>query len=124
VKISAFSINLGFISVTFKGEEVNETLTALIQEMQSITSGLQEPEQDILRRIMANPSGKLKVNDLFPGFSRGSKDHDTLRKLREAQFIRPVGSGRWRAESTVEIKQFGKMMWDKIGENQLFKKQK
>ena len=65
----------------------------------------------------------LTVNNLFHPtvFERGGEEHGTLRKLRDAQFIRPAEGGSWNGEKHVEIKRFlGSLMWDKIGERTLF----
>jgi hypothetical protein len=120
LQLSEIALNLGFLSVKFKVEELDQTLTSLVNEMRSITSTLQEPEREVLRRIMNNPSEPLTVSHLFPGFVRESYEHNSLRKLRDAQFIRPQGGGRWEGRKIVEVKQFGKLMWEKIGEKTLF----
>jgi hypothetical protein len=122
IKLSDFSLNLGFVTVTFEPEELDETLTSLITEMRAITSGLRDGERATLKKIMASESKTLTVQDLFDpvGFKRDSDDHATLRKLRDAQFIRPAGGGSWAAHKHVEIKRFGRLMWDKIGERKLF----
>ena len=42
INLSEFTLNLGILSVTFKPEELDETLTSLSVEMRSITSSLRE----------------------------------------------------------------------------------
>jgi len=119
VKIKDVKVNLGFMSVTFVEDELDETLASLVEEMRIITKDLSTGEQDILHKIMGSAS-PLLVSDVFDGFERKTKEHETLRKLRDAQFVRPKERGTWRANKHIAIKPFGRVMWDKIGPKQLF----
>lgn len=120
ISLSEIELNLGIISVKFKVNEAQTVLQSLIDEMKVITSDLKIEEQDTLKKIMSKPSGSWLVSDLFSDFRRGSRGHETLRLLRDSQFIRPKGGGRWEAGKTIEIKSFGKVMWDKVGPDKLF----
>jgi hypothetical protein len=122
VKIKEVTLNLGFVSVTFGEDELDHTLASLVDEMRTITSGLTVPERDVLRRIMGAPPG-IKVTDVFSDFQRDTPAHNTLRQLRDAQFVRPAEGGQWTRDKHIAIKPFGRLMWEKIGEAKLFSRQ-
>ncbi len=42
-------------------------------------------------------------------FERDSDYHNTLRALRNVNFIRPFGGGKWKAGQQIEIKHFGRI---------------
>jgi hypothetical protein len=120
IQLSEVTLNLGFVSVKFKVDELDSSLKSIVDEMRTIASSLQPDEREKLRELMSKASGTLKVTDIYPHFQSGTPEHDTLRRLRDAQFIRPLERGRWRPDSHIEIKIFGKLMWEKVGEDKLF----
>lgn len=122
MRLTDIEIDLKLVKLKFKSDELEKILADVLTEMRSITTGLGVDECEKLRTIMAKPSGTFAVTDIYPTFSRGNPEHEKLRRLRDAQFIRPAGGGRWHTESRIEIKPFGKMMWEKVGEQKLFTK--
>jgi hypothetical protein len=120
LRIKEVELDLKILKLKFEPEVLEATLADLVTEMRKIVSALRVDERDILRKIMAHPSGSLLVTDIFTSFKRGTEKHQTLRRLRDAQFIRPAEGGPWEAHKHIEIKAFGKVMWDKIGEQKLF----
>jgi hypothetical protein len=120
ITVSEVTLNFVFGSVTFKIDELNQTLTSILDEMRLITSELRSDERQLLRKIMSSASGTFTVSELYLNFQKGSEPHETLRRLRDAQFIRPLGGGRWEADKQIEIKAFGKLMWEKVREDKLF----
>lgn len=120
LQLSEVALNLGFLSVKFKVEELDETLGSLVAEMRAIAGTLGESERKKLREIMAAPTDTLTVAAVFPDFSRETPAHETLRKLRDAQFIRPTERGRWESRKHISVKPFGRLMWEKVGEEKLF----
>src|SRR5437016_6111753 len=113
--LKEFELHLGVLKLTFSAEEVDQTLRSIVNEMRSITSTLDHADRDLLRTIMKS-NRQMRVNELLPDFARGSAAHETLRKLRDAQFIRPAGSGPWKVDTVIEVKPFGRLMWAKLGE--------
>src|ERR1700755_370548 len=93
--------DLGTTSLVCTRQEVETTLSALLEELRSFALNLRPDERDALRRIMAHDSGTLPVLDVFPDFARESRAHKTLRRLRAAFFVRPSG-GAWQPESRIE----------------------
>jgi len=120
MRLKEFEIKLGFLTLKFEPREVEVAFEGFLSEMRTIVAILSEDQRTVLRRIMSAMADSLTVQDVFPKFQRGTPEHETLRRLREAQFIRPKGGGPWRAESQIEVKPFGRLMWDKVGEEQLF----
>lgn len=118
---SLFLIDLGTIALNCTLEEIEATFYWLLVEMRAALPILRPDERAVLRRIMANESGSLKVSDLFSDFKRDSEGHKTLRRLRAAQFIRPSRTGRWDADERIEVKPFGWLVWNRCGEASLFK---
>jgi hypothetical protein len=122
MRVTEIELDLKIIKVTFKNDELERTFAAVLDEMRSITARLGEDEKRKLEDIMSRPSGSLLVADVYDDFVRGNKRHDALRAMRDAQFIRPVGGGPWEENKRIEIKAFGRLMWEKVGKNELFAK--
>ena len=120
ITVSEFTLTLGIVSVKFKVDELNQTLESILSEMRSITSTLRIDEREVLQRIMNNRDKSLTVNDIYPNFKRDTEEHKTLRRLRDAQFIRPSEGDGWESHKHVEVKAFGRLMWEKVGEDKLF----
>ena len=118
--VKEIELNFGVVRFKLGPDDVRPVLDEILKEMRRILQHLTPAEQKILHKIMASPSGSIAVVELFPGFQKESKEHQTLRALRSAQFIRPVRGGSWSSGKKIEIKTFGKLMWDKVGEKRLF----
>jgi hypothetical protein len=117
---SVFLIDLGKIAINCTLAEIETTFYWLLVEMRAALPRLRPDERAVLRQIMANESGSLKVSDVFPDFQRESEGHKTLRRLRAAQFIRPAKTGRWDADEKIGVKPFGWLVWNRCGEASLF----
>ena len=117
---SPIEIPLGSHTMSCTTEEIATTLGALLAEMRSVIPRLREDERDVLRQIMSQESGTLRVANVFPEFARESEAHKTLRRLRAAQFVRPSRSGCWHPGEPIEVKPFARLMWDHIGEDAIF----
>ena len=120
VKLDSVTINLGFMSAKFVADELNSTFEELVGEMRAITSALNQTERDVLERLMEVQSGEVRVGELFEDFQRETEAHNALRKLRDAQFVKPAEGGRWKADKHILLKPFGVLMWRKIGPSKLF----
>jgi hypothetical protein len=81
----------------------------LLLEADALIRDLGPPEKKILARIVSSPRA-LTVEQAVPGFTRGSPELYSLRKLRNCQLIRPVGGGRFEADKYIEIKRFGQVL--------------
>jgi hypothetical protein len=113
-------LDLGTVTMRCSTDEIAATLAALLGEMRSVIPRLRTDERDVLRQIMSRDSGTLTVADVFPDFARESEGHKTLRRLRAAQFIRPAATGRWSPDEPIEVKPFARLMWDHVGEDEIF----
>jgi hypothetical protein len=120
MKPSELEIDLGTVRMHCTPDEIAATLQWLLLEMRTVTPRLRADERDVLRRIMSHENGTLTVGELFPDFARESEGHKTLRRLRAAQFVRPAKTGHWVSEERIEVKPFGRLMWDRVGEARLF----
>jgi len=118
---SVLLIDLGSMAINCTLAEIEATFYWLLVEMRAALPRLRPDERDVLRQIMANESGSLRVSDVFSDFKRESEGHKTLRRLRAAQFIRPADTGRWDIDETIEVKPFGWLVWHRCGEAVLFK---
>jgi hypothetical protein len=120
MKLSALELDLGTVTMSCTTNEVAATLAALLREMRLVLPRLREDEREVLRHIMSRDSGSLTVGHLFPDFARESEAHKTLRRLRAAQFVRPALTGRWDLAEPIEVKPFARLMWDHVGEAEIF----
>lgn len=100
--------------------EIASTFAGLLHEMKVAVPFLHANDREVLRKIMACEPATLTVAELFPDFERGSEAHDTLRRLRTAQFIRPAGRDMWDRGSQIDIKPFARLAWNRIGEAGIF----
>ena len=116
---SELALCLGNYTIHCTTNEIEAVFAAYLREMRSVARLLRADERVALRMIMAHDSGSLTVGDVFREFARESEAHKTLRRLRAAQFIRPAKTGRWDASEPIEIRPFGRIMWDYVGEGEL-----
>ncbi|MEW6491732.1 MAG: hypothetical protein AB1589_04170 [Cyanobacteriota bacterium] len=102
--------------------EASKTLEELVGAIKSIVKEITPDERKQLEQIMQAESGRYTVKDVFPNFNRAEDNAalKTLRKFRDAQFVRPQGGGQWQREKGIEIKPFGKFIWEKVGSENLF----
>jgi hypothetical protein len=116
MRVSELAIDLGGFKITCGTDEIEAVLATYLREMRSVARLLRADERVALRKIMSRESGTLTVGEVFHDFARESEAHKTLRRLRAAQFIRPARSGRWDADEPIEVKPFGRLMWEHVGE--------
>jgi|GEM_PF-2801008 len=117
---SKVHIDLDTITIVCTAKEIAATFAWLLEEMRAAIPRLRPDERTVLRRIMASENKTLTVGELFPDFRREHEAHKTLRRLRAAQFIRPANTGRWEVNEPIEVKPFGRLVWDHIGEAGIF----
>ncbi|HSQ55485.1 MAG TPA: hypothetical protein VLM40_07045 [Gemmata sp.] len=115
-----FELDLGTLKMHCPSEEVAAGFACLLREMQFVVRVLRADERVALRLIMSRPSGSLRVCDVFRDFARESESHKTLRRLRAAQFIRPAETGAWTREEPITVKEFARMLWERLGEGEIF----
>lgn len=120
MKLAPLTIDLGSASLNCTADEVGATLAALLDEMRAVARLLRGDERVVLRRIMAHDADTLTVRGVFPDFRRDSEAHKTLRRLRAAQFVRPAEHGRWDPDEPIQVKPFARLMWDHLGEAEIF----
>lgn len=113
-------LDLGTAALNCTAEEVAETFAGMLREMRAAALFVRPDEREALRQIMENASGTLTVADVFPDFERDSDAHNTLRKLRTAQFVLPAGRDMWSPNERIAIKPFAKLVWDRLGEAAIF----
>lgn len=102
--------------------QASKTLEELIGAIKRIVKEITDNEKEQLEKIMQAESGHYTVKQVFPNFNRADDNPalKTLRKFRDAQFVRPQGGGQWQREKKIEIKPFGKVIWEKVGSEKLF----
>jgi hypothetical protein len=66
LRVKEVELDLKFLKVKFEPEELEATLADIVGEMKKIVAVLRADERDVLRRIMAHPSGSFLVSDVFP----------------------------------------------------------
>lgn len=115
-----FELDLGTATLHCPAAEVSTAFASLLEEARAFARNLRSGERALLRRIMAHRGEPLAVRDLFPGFVRESRGHRTLRRLRTAMLVRPQGGGCWQADSRIEVRPFGRLVWDRLGEAGFF----
>jgi hypothetical protein len=117
---SEVTLNLGGAAMDCTAEELAEAIAGHLREIRSVVRLLRPDERVALRAIMSRPSGTLRVAEVFRDFSRDSEAHKTLRRLRAAQFVRPAQTGCWNSDELIEDKPFARLLWDRLGEGELF----
>jgi hypothetical protein len=113
-------LDLGAATMHCTIDEVAVTFARMLREMQAAAAFIPVQEREVLRQIMSQESGTLKVSDVFPDFARDSAAHVTLRRLRTAQFILPAGRDMWDRDERIAIKPFAQLVWDRLGEEAIF----
>lgn len=106
--------------VILKSSQSERLLASAFDSMKPLIDTVPKDErQRILTAIQSSPR-PLRVDEIFPGFTRETHkdglEQQILRNLREAQLIRPVGGGRWHGDSLVDLKEFGRIMLDYMGD--------
>ena len=119
MKPTEVDVEVETITVPCSARDLKATFGWLLVEMRAVAQVFRPDERELLRTIMSHP-GPLLVSDLFPNFTRESEEHRTLRRLRAAHFIRPINTGRWEPDEPIEATPFGRIMWDRIGEQRIF----
>lgn len=105
-----FEFEWGTLKLRMKGSEADRVLQALIQEMRVLIDKVSAADRRLVLTKVEAGDGTVQVKDIYPNFRRNTPEHDVLRGLRDAQFIRPVGSGQFHQDSTLQMKQFGRLM--------------
>ncbi|AMV29309.1 hypothetical protein VT84_33245 [Gemmata sp. SH-PL17] len=96
--------------VEVSAKEAANMAQELLDEADRLIKSVTPKEQKLLAKVYSAPK-MLTVEQLIPGFSRGSIEHEQLRKLRMIQLIRPASGKQWEAQEYVEIKPFGRILF-------------
>ena len=115
-----FELDLGTVTLRCPAVEVRSAFLSLLEEARAFARNLRPDERALLRRIMAHGGDPLAVRDVLPGFARESPGHRTLRRLRAAMLVRPRGGGCWLPGTRIEVRAFGRLIWDRAGEAGFF----
>lgn len=113
-------LDLGSGTIRCTADEVAAAVAGVLREMRTAAPFVTAHEQQTLRWIMAHDSGSLTVGEVFPDFDRDTDALTALRRLRTAQFIRPLERDRWEAAEHIEIKPLARLIWDRLGEAAIF----
>ena len=97
------------ITVELKTKEITDSAQELLDETGELINDLGKQEKTILQRIVLSEQ-PLTVADAAPGFIRENDKHNSLRKLRQCQLVRPIKGGRFQEHKRLEIKSFGKVL--------------
>jgi len=120
VSETELTLDLGAETIHCHAEELAHAVAGSLREMRTAAPFVTADDRATLRFIMAHDSGSLTVGDVFPDFDRDSHVLKGLRRLRTAQFIRPLERDRWEADEHIEIKPFARLIWDRLGEAAIF----
>ena len=120
VSETELTLDLGAETIHCHAEEIAAAVAGSLREMRTAAPFVTPHERQILRWVMAHESGSLTVGDVFPDFDRDSEALTALRRLRTAQFIRPLERDRWEAAEHIEVKPFARLIWDRLGEAAIF----
>jgi hypothetical protein len=113
----AESVSLKAIKLKVLGAEVELTpeqaKTNLQELLTDILQTINELPPDVLELFggIEAAGGRSTVEDLVPGFSRDSHEHQSLRTLRDRQLIRPFEGGSWQAKKHPVTTHFGELVW-------------
>lgn len=113
-------LDLGTETLHCTADEVAGVVSGALREMRTAAPFVTPHERQTLRWIMAHESGSLAVGEVFPDFDRNTDALTALRRLRTAQFIRPLHRDRWEAAEHIEIKPLARLLWDRLGEAGIF----
>lgn len=106
IRTILLKIELSGPGFTLKTERnaVAEMLSDLLTDVRELT----REEKDLFMKIRNRISrqGKVKVEELFPDFEKGSDAYQMFRSLQCSHLIRPA-MGKWEKETFVQITVFG-----------------
>jgi len=80
----------------------------LLEEVDELIKNLDDKDKDLLEQVCR--SNKITVEDLIPEFKRDSPEHQSLRKLRDCQLIKPKEPGQWDSKKEIIVKPFGRIL--------------
>jgi hypothetical protein len=63
-----------------------------------------------LSKLLLDNGQSFRVKDLYPRFARETPVHNFLRLLRTKEIIRPVGGGRWKADTRIILARVGRAL--------------
>lgn len=107
IRTVLLKIELAGPGFTLKTERnaVAEMLSDLLVDVRDLT----REEKDLFMKIRNRISrqGKVKVDELFPGFVVESEGYKQLRSLQCCHLVRPAKGGKWDKDSIVQLTVFG-----------------
>ena len=118
-RIRGFDVNWHDGKLTLTTAEANEAAQTLLTETTQMIGELGSDERHLFGRIVqALESGQtVTLDSLFPptfqrkdAQGKDSSELTSLRKLRDAQLIRPKGRGQFKDNKEIELKKFGEIL--------------
>ena len=118
-RIRGFDVNWQDGNFMLTTAEANEAAQSLLAETTQMIGQLGLPERRLFRRIVQDMERghTVTLDSLFPPkFQRqDAQGNDTpeltsLRKLRDAQLIRPRRGGQFKDNKAIELKKFGEIL--------------
>lgn len=95
--------------IVLTAAESKDAAGTLLDEVDRLIRRLTDDDKALLAKII-DQGGAVLIEQVLPGFRRDTPEHESLRRLRDCQLIRPVGSGRFEAGKYLEIKPFGRAL--------------
>jgi hypothetical protein len=105
-----FEFGIGVLKFRLASSEAQRALQEFFADMKDLIDKVPPAERQRVLPVVESRDGSVRVEEIYQGFQRESKEHEYLRALRDAQFIRPVRGGRFEADKTLGLKPFGRLM--------------
>ncbi|HWO10582.1 MAG TPA: hypothetical protein VNN80_13915 [Polyangiaceae bacterium] len=103
-------VNVAGVEIRLSAGEAKDALQEVFAEIDTvIAEQLTDEERQLFLRILESRR-TVEVNRLLPGFARDTPEHQWLRALRGAYFIRPAEGGPWRRDKHVEVTTLGRLV--------------
>lgn len=95
--------------IDFSGEEIDSAGKDLLSAIGTLLENMTNEERAVIEHVR-NTFEPLTVDQLFPSFRRGTKEHNLLRSLRDREILRPVEGGKGEGAKHVVFKPLGQVL--------------
>jgi hypothetical protein len=109
--LKAVKLKLFGAEVEVTPEVAERAWEKILQEFTAATNGLSDQDSSLLEKIR-DSAGHQTVEQIFPGFKRGTPEHRQLQKLRERLLVQPIGGTSWAAETHPKLTRFGEVAYE------------
>jgi hypothetical protein len=121
LSIKGIKLQLFGAGIELTPDQADRALNELMQEVVESTHDLSPSDIQLFERIH-EVRGSLAVQELIPGFTRGSEEHKQLRRLRDLKLVRPSEGGKWEAIKHPVVTRFAEIFLKLKNEGRLREK--